>query len=54
MKEELATTSLKLILNSTSNFPVVPRRLTRQISDNQHEAETSANVKKKLKNTFQG
>ena len=49
MEEELATTSLELIFNSTSNSPVVPRRLSCQISDNQHEVETSANV-----NTFQG
>ena len=46
MEEELATTSLELIWNSTSNSPVVPRRLSCQLSDNQHEAETSANVNK--------
>ena len=46
MGEELATMSLELILNSTSNSPVVPRRLSCQISDNQHEGETSANVDK--------
>ena len=44
--EELATSSPELILNSTSNSPVVPRRLSCQLSDNQHEAETSANVNK--------
>ena len=32
-------------LNSTSNSPVVPRRLSCQISANRCEAETSANVK---------
>ena len=41
MEEELATTSLELILNSTSNSPVVLRRLSCQISDNQHEVETT-------------
>jgi len=35
---------LQLLLNSTSNSPVAPRRLSCQRSDNQHEAETSANV----------
>ena len=49
IKEELATTSLELILNSTSNSPVVPRRLSCQLSHNQHEAETSANVNKNWK-----
>ena len=39
---ELATTSLNL--NSTSNSPVAPSRLSCQISANQREAETSANV----------
>ena len=33
-------------LNSTSNSPVAPRRLSCQISANQREAETSANVNK--------
>ena len=33
-------------LNSTSHFPVAPRRLNCQISANQREAETSANVNK--------
>ena len=33
-------------LNSTSNSPVAPRRLSCQISTNQREAETSANVNK--------
>ena len=41
MEEELATTSLELIFNSTSNSPVVLRRLSCQISDNQHEVETT-------------
>ena len=36
-------------LNSTSNSPVAPPRLSCQISDNQHEAETSANVNKHWK-----
>ena len=44
MEEELATTSLELILNSTSNSSVVPRRLSCQFSDNQNEGETSANI----------
>ena len=33
-------------LNSTSNSPVAPRRLSCQIFPNQREAETSANVNK--------
>ena len=33
-------------LNSTSNSPVAPRRLSCQISANQREARTSANVNK--------
>ena len=33
-------------LNSTSNSPVAPRRLSCQISANQSDAETSANVNK--------
>ena len=33
-------------LNSTSNSPVVPRRLSCQISTNQQEAEMSASVNK--------
>ena len=33
-------------LNSTSNSPVAPRRLSFQISANQREAETSTNVNK--------
>ena len=49
MEEELATASLELNLNSTSNSPVVPRRLSCQISDNQHSAETRANVNKHWK-----
>ena len=44
-EEELANISL-WNLNSTSNFPVVPRRLSCQISANQREAETSTNVNK--------
>ena len=34
-------------LNSTSNLPVAPRRLSCEIFANQLEVETSANVKKK-------
>ena len=48
MEEELVTTSLELVLNSTSNSPVVNRRLSCQLSDNQLEAETSANVNKNI------
>ena len=33
-------------LNSTSNSPMAPRRLSCQISANQREAETNANVNK--------
>ena len=33
--------------NYVSNSPVAPRRLSCQISANQHEAETSANVNKR-------
>ena len=33
-------------LNSASNSPVAPRRLSGQASANQREAETSANVNK--------
>ena len=33
-------------LNSTSNSPVAPRRLSCQISANQREGETNANVNK--------
>ena len=36
-------------LNSTSNFPVALRRLSCQISANQREGETSANVNKHQK-----
>ena len=39
---KLATTFVNL--NSTSNSPVAPSRLSCQISANQREAETSANV----------
>ena len=42
---ELATTSLEL--NSTSSSPVAPHGLSCQISANQREAETSANVNKR-------
>jgi len=42
---ELATTAL-WSLNSTPNSPVAPRQLSCQISANQGEAETSANVNK--------
>ena len=41
---ELATTSLELGLNSTSDSPVVPGRWRFQISATQREAETSVNV----------
>jgi len=45
---EHATTSLELLwnFNSTSNSPVAPRRLGCQISANQRQGETSANVNK--------
>ena len=49
---ELTTTSLEF--HSTSNSPVAPPRLSCQISANQHEAETSTNVKKTLKNMCKG
>ena len=35
--------------NSTSNSPVFPCRLSCQLSDNQHEAETSENINKNCK-----
>ena len=54
MEEELATTSLELILNSTSNSSVVPRRLSCQFSDNQNEAETSANINTNWKTRSKG
>ena len=41
-------------LNSTSNSPVAPRRLSCQISANQREAETSANVNKHWKTRAKG
>ena len=41
-------------LNSTSNSPVAPRRLSCQISANQREAETSANVNKHRKSSAKG
>ena len=41
-------------LNSTSNSPVPPRRLSCQISANQREAETSANVNKHRKSSAKG
>ena len=41
---ELATTSLNL--NSASNSPVAPHRLSYQISAKQREVEMSANVNK--------
>ena len=41
-------------LNSTSNSPVAPRRLSCQISTNQREAETSANVNKHWKTRGKG
>ena len=40
--------------NSTSNFPVAPRRLSCQISANQREEETSANVSKHWKTRAKG
>ena len=43
---ELTTTSLEF--HSISNSPVAPPRLSCQISANQHEAETSVNVKKNI------
>ena len=54
MEEQLATTSLELILNSTSNSSVVPRRLSCQFSDNQNEAETSANINTNWKTRSKG
>ena len=45
-EEELATTSLEVILNFTSNSPVVPHQLSCQISVNYHETEKNANVNK--------
>ena len=41
-------------LNSTSNSPVAPLRLSCQISANQREAETSANVNKHWKTRAKG
>ena len=41
-------------LNSTSNSPVTPRRLRCQISANQREGETSANVNKHWKTRAKG
>ena len=41
-------------LNSTSNCPVAPRRLSCQIFANQREAETSANVNKHCKTRCKG
>ena len=54
IEEELATTSLELILNSTSNSSVVPRRLSCQFSDNQNEGETSANINTNWKTRNKG
>ena len=54
MDEELATTSLELGLNSTSNSPVVSLRLSCQLSVNQLEAETSANVNKNWETRSKG
>ena len=46
-ERELATLQVRLRnLNSTSNSPVAPRRLSCHISANPREAETSANVNK--------
>ena len=42
------------ILNSTCNSPVAPRRLSCQISANQGEAKTSANVNKQWKTIIKG
>ena len=44
----------KRSLQLTSNSPVVLRRLSGQLSDNQHEAETSANVNKNWKTRSKG
>ena len=41
-------------LNSNSNFPVAPRRLSCQIAANQREARTSANVNKHWKTSAKG
>ena len=41
-------------LNSISNSPVAPRRLSRQISANKREPETSANVNKHWKTSAKG
>ena len=49
--------SLKLPLwnlNSNSNSPVAPRRVSCQISTNQHEAEINANVNKHWKTRAEG
>ena len=43
-----------LEFESTSNSPVAPRRLSCQISANQREAETSANVNKHRKSSAKG
>ena len=51
-EEELATTSLKFKFHL--QFPVTPRRLSCQISANQREAETSANVNKHWKTSAKG
>ena len=40
--------------HSTSNSPVAPRRLSCQISANQHEGETSANVNEHWKTRAKG
>jgi len=52
MKESLQLRSWNL--NSTSNPPVAPRRLSFQISANQRKAETSANVNKHWKTRGKG
>ena len=44
-EKEGALTTTSLEFHSTSNSPVAPPRLSCQISANQHEAETSVNVK---------
>ena len=53
-EEERATTSLELILNSTSNSPMVSHQLSCQISVNYHETETTANVNKHWKTRAKG
>ena len=55
-EKEAESLQLRLLwnLNSTSNSPVAPRRLSCQISANQREAETSANANKIWKASAKG